>query len=488
MEGIELKSQQHQAQRLQQLHDEEESFLRDGGDPPSHSHHTNRPTGSNSSSFSRDVRVCTTAYSRFSFPTRAIILFVVSSLLFYGAYEFGLDEGVKKENSYLEHQHDGIGMASSSGVGSSGGTKHADDINSKSGNGATGRDNNYTNTPGAFTKDLLQSTRKATTELVNMLNDYYGGEDVAVVMLAGSWQAAWKLDVNLFMDENDGSGANDDDDDVSTTNDAANDDDQSRRNLGKKKKVKKGKVLNDPDNMSEEQKTKHHHYTKQRTTKLITTMARALLNPTQKNFIIGTIGSSVAAGHDNCHYDCYESQLERTMQSVFEAADMKLIVQNAGEGGGCGDSHQNQVYCITHNISPNADIIHYSWTYFEKERAEEQREQLIRWGQRMQRRPMVHHLVARGKSNTCEGDKQENVDLDNTYAGYGYNAFCIQTGLYFGGHDYDTEEENGLNRFGWQKVGDGYHNTTRYGEELLDGNPRKDSLGTVFRNWHPGEC
>lgn len=241
MEGIELKSQQHQAQRLQQLHDEEESFLRDGGDPPSHSHHTNRPTGSNSSSFSRDVRVCTTAYSRLSFPTRAIILFVVSSLLFYGAYEFGLDEGVKKENSYLEHQHDGIGMASSSGVGSSGGTKHADDINSKSGNGATGRDNKYTNTPGAFTKELLQSTRKATKELVNMLNDYYGGEDVAVVMLAGSWQAAWKLDVNLFMDENDGSGANDDDDDVSTTNDAANDDDQSRRNLGKRRRSRKAR-------------------------------------------------------------------------------------------------------------------------------------------------------------------------------------------------------------------------------------------------------
>ena len=41
--------------------------------------------------------------------------------------------------------------------------------------------------------------------------------------------------------------------------------------------------------------------------------------------------SSVAAGHDNCHYDCYEAQLERTLQGVFEAAGMKLIAQNAGE-------------------------------------------------------------------------------------------------------------------------------------------------------------
>ena len=34
--------------------------------------------------------------------------------------------------------------------------------------------------------------------------------------------------------------------------------------------------------------------------------------------------------------------------------------------------------------------------------------------------------------------------------------------------------------------GDGYHNTTRYGEALDDGDPRKESLGTVYRNWHPG--
>jgi hypothetical protein len=41
-------------------------------------------------------------------------------------------------------------------------------------------------------------------------------------------------------------------------------------------------------------------------------------------------------------------------------------------------------------------------------------------------------------------------------------------------------------RFGWRFVGDGYHNTTRYGELLPDDDPRKESLGTVFRNWHPG--
>ena len=121
-------------------------------------------------------------------------------------------------------------------------------------------------------------------------------------------------------------------------------------------------------------------------------------------------------------------------------------------------------------------------TYFEKDGAEEQREQLVRWGQAMPRQPMVHHLVARGKKNTCEGDVQANVDLDKHYAAYGYNAFCIQTGLYFGGYDYDTELEAGINRFGWKHQGDGYHNTTRYGENEVD-EARKASLGVVYRKW-----
>ena len=264
--------------------------------------------------------------------------------------------------------------------------------------------------------------------------------------------------------------------------------DEIVKSVNKKKKgPKEGKVIVDPNNMTPEETHNHNYNRRQRTTKLISTMARALLDPHRTQFIIGTIGSSVAAGHDNCHYDSYESQLERTLGPVFASSGMGIQVQNAGEGGSCGDTHQNQVFCITQNVSPDVDVVHYSWTYFEKEGAEEQREQLIRWSQRMDRRPMVHHLVARGLKNTCNGDVQANVDLDVTYASFGYNAYCIQTGLYFGGHDYDTEmEHDGINRFGWQYHGDGYHNTTRYGEELNDDDPRKASLGTVYRNWHPG--
>lgn len=330
-----------------------------------------------------------------------------------------------------------------------------------------------------FSRETLHDTRRAATELIDLLHDYYGGENKAKAMLVESWQARWDLEKDSILSNNDDiGGQNGNDDSVNN---------RGERILGKKKGVKKASnILNDPDNMTPEELSQNHHHKKERTTKLVTTMARALLNPDQTRFTIGTIGSSVAAGHDNCHYDSYESQLERTLTPIFTAAKMDLQVQNAGEGGGCGDSHKNQVFCVTQNLSPDVDIIHYSWTYFEKGGAEEQREQLVRWAQRMPRRPMVHHLVARGKANTCEADSEQNVQLDRTYAPYGYNAFCIQTGLYFGGHDYDTEMANDINRFGWQHTGDGYHNTTRYGEELRDDDPRKDSLGVVYRNWHPG--
>ena len=96
--------------------------------------------------------------------------------------------------------------------------------------------------------------------------------------------------------------------------------------------------------------------------KMVDTMARALVTDDQKEFIIGTIGSSVAAGHDNCNYDSYERQMERTFGPVWEAAGMKLTCQNAGEGGACGDDFSNQVFCIQQNVSPKIDIAHCEYT------------------------------------------------------------------------------------------------------------------------------
>ena len=97
---------------------------------------------------------------------------------------------------------------------------------------------------------------------------------------------------------------------------------------------KEGKVLSDPELMSPEELEADRDRRRLRTSKLVSTMARAILDPRRDRFVIGTIGSSVAAGHDNCHYDSYEMQLERTLTPVFASAKMFAIVQNAGEGGG----------------------------------------------------------------------------------------------------------------------------------------------------------
>ena len=451
---VEMRSS---AQQRNGDHDEEQSSLLHNGS------HSNGAVSSSPSrlaasplssprSLSKDVAICTTAWSGLSTPTRSIFMLVLSALLVAVVYEFGVDEGVREQEAdiFKEDEADLFGEY---------GKQEDDNFSSENIVGAGGEDHE------GFSKEVLSNTRAKAEELINLLHKYYGGEEKAKSMLVNSWQAQWQLGEDyVFSDENE--GGNDDDD-------VADDGNQKRRRTGdrtqrnkekkememrakagkladnpdaidnnddinrkydwkkdKKKQVKTGKVVDNPDGMSPEELKLHRHYRRQRTTKLVTTMARALLNPHQDKFIIGTIGSSVAAGHDNCEYDAYENQLQRTIAPVFAAAQMEAEVQNAGEGGGCGDSHQNQVFCITHNVSPDVDIIHYSWTYFEKEDAEVQREQLVRWAQYMERRPMVHHLVARGKQNTCNGDSLANAALDKKYAVYGYNAFCIQTGEY----------------------------------------------------------
>ena len=281
--------------------------------------------------------------------------------------------------------------------------------------------NNSSN--GQFTLERLSATRSAAQSLISMLEDYYFGTETMSKMLIKSWIGPWEFD-----------GTAEEMDDM----------------------VKK----------------------------LVDTMVRALVTEDQKEFIIGTIGSSVAAGHDNCQYDSYENQLQRTLSPVWEAAGMELVCQNAGEGGGCGDNFANQVFCIKQNVSPKIDIAHYTWSYFEvgdHEGALVSRENLIRWAQMMPKQPPVHVINVEGATAAAEDEKE----LQAHYAKYGYNAFYMRYALREGGYDYNTDSENGIDRFGWGYVGDGYHNTTRYGELETD-EGRRDSLGVVLRNWHPG--
>ena len=65
---------------------------------------------------------------------------------------------------------------------------------------------------------------------------------------------------------------------------------------------------------------------KHRADKLVDTMLRALINH-QTTFLMGGIGSSVMAGHDNCRYDSFGSQLERMWSPVWKAAGMDFVFQ-----------------------------------------------------------------------------------------------------------------------------------------------------------------
>ena len=212
------------------------------------------------------------------------------------------------------------------------------------------------------------------------------------------------------------------------------------------------------------------------TSKLVDTMARAIVTEDQDTFTIGIIGSSVAAGSQNCVYDNYPSQLERTFSSVWKAGGMKLAVQNTGVGE-CGDSFTNQVYCIQQLVSPQTDVVHYSWTYYEAgftEKALESRESLIRWTQLLRHQPPVHVLnigpFPQDKWNISE------YNLSERYSKYGYNAFYTKA-------QYNEAADSEM--FVYGHVGDSLHNTTRYGQNETDAD-RKESLGVMMRSWHPG--
>jgi len=382
----------------------------------------------NGSMLSNDCKVCNTAWSRLSTPTRSILLLIVGAVLILATYEFAVDEGVREEVHDEERQKNeqqggggwnlpwkvlpGKGKGNDGLINNSDGGKVAKDTpkvdavyEDKGGTPLNQPPNSQSGAPqdqSTFTKQTLLNTRRKAQALIDILHEYYGGQHVAESMLVKSWQAAWMLEDEFTLLDSADSNVNDpnEDDDNVDINDsdsgkprrlgnstkrakqkverqknklAAEDTDdnvdhdhtltrQEKNKLKKKKQgAKEGKLLVNPDTMNSDELNQHHHYRRQRTTKLVSTMARAILNPHQSTFKIGTIGSSVAAGHDNCVYDNYENQLERTLTPIFDAANMRMKVENAGEGGSCGDTHQNQVYCITHNVSPDVDIIHYSW-------------------------------------------------------------------------------------------------------------------------------
>ncbi len=194
----------------------------------------------------------------------------------------------------------------------------------------------------------------------------------------------------------------------------------------------------------------------------------------QDSFVVAAIGSSVTSGSRNCHYDTYLEQLRRTLGPLLEAAGARLEVRNAGQGGGCGDTYHNQVWCVRTLVGRDVDIVHYSWTYFEVGQKDPPQfhEMFYRWTLSMEGAPIPQLLY----TTDCSRLSQADHSLLDTYAGYGVNVLCMERGL----------RKVGFPGREWGVVGDTLHETTRYGEHLPEDTPRRRSLGVVFRDWHPG--
>ncbi len=195
----------------------------------------------------------------------------------------------------------------------------------------------------------------------------------------------------------------------------------------------------------------------------------------QEPLVIGTIGSSVLAGHDNCRYDCYQQQLQRLLGPVLASAGTQLVVRNTGQGGDCGDSFDNQVWCLPMLAGAEIDIAHYSWTYFEagnQERTPVAHEMFYRWSLMMDHSPVPQLIYA----NHCPNLQKRDQALLDAYAVFGTDILCMTRGL----------SELGYKRGDWGSVGDPLHETTREGAAANTSEMRKKSLGVMYRNWHPG--
>eukprot|EP01065_Artemidia_motanka_P039162 TRINITY_DN48015_c0_g1_i1.p1 TRINITY_DN48015_c0_g1~~TRINITY_DN48015_c0_g1_i1.p1 ORF type:complete len:627 (+),score=231.62 TRINITY_DN48015_c0_g1_i1:39-1919(+) len=222
--------------------------------------------------------------------------------------------------------------------------------------------------------------------------------------------------------------------------------------------------------------------------------ARALVHG--RKFVVGVFGDSVAAAHDNCNYDSYQQQLERTLAPLWESTGMSLHVRNAGQGGGCSDAQQNQIWCLRHMLGDDVDAIQISHTFTDlglsqtghPSRAPTPsllawRETLVRWSLMQDNRPAVTQIFVGNPAGGALVRREMCKEVAGTdsfwsqYSPFGFNSLCMVVGVKAAGYKY--QGTSGM-------IGDGLHNTTRYGLDLPVGSERRQSLGVMFRNWHPG--
>lgn len=191
-------------------------------------------------------------------------LSILFALALAGVYHLGLEEGkneVKKEGDVEEFDESKL--------------YHKDDDNEKPWHNqifekaknalAGGAPGPAPTKVGSFTLERLHATREQATGLIAMLEEYYFSKEQTMNMLLNAWIDPWSFEGGMPPSN----------------------------------KIPSGESV--PIVTTTQEKY-------DRSAKLIDTMARALVTDDQTSFLMGGIGSSVMAGHDNCHYDSYQSR------------------------------------------------------------------------------------------------------------------------------------------------------------------------------------
>jgi hypothetical protein len=205
---------------------------------------------------------------------------------------------------------------------------------------------------------------------------------------------------------------------------------------------------------------------------LVNKMARAL---DKKKFVVGAIGSSVTAGHDNCHVDAYPSQLKALVSPVFEQAGVNFEARNGGIGGACGDSFVDQTHCLEEIVGDDVDVTHWSWDYFLPDDPVSQ-EHFIRISLSMPNQPMPMLLTL------ARHHYPSHEEFAKLYADLGYHSMGASLGT-----PPEVPEMDADQSFKWKYVGDGHnHRMSRLADKFPQGHCRRNSTGELWRNWHGG--
>jgi len=242
-------------------------------------------------------------------------------------------------------------------------------------------------------------------------------------------------------------------------------------------------------------------------------------------FVVGSVGSSVTAGHDGFFETAYTNVLKRQLGPMLEAAGVELVVRNAAVGG---TAPWPPSLCLANQVGGDVDLITREWEYWTLDNGVVGRgiekggqdsvvaafETFVRNAMRLPSKPVVYMLdmaqaTAAGTLPASNAIMQQHIvpsaGLLKAYNGMPLNAFS-----HFG-RPFDHLRSNTEGRFLKEDPNtacspdlfndvarcqvvkdkqDGYHLTSQWppsGHKLRNHEEAHPGVfHTLFANWHPG--